>query len=529
MRTWLWLVALAALLTTRLPALVEPVGNDQQIYLYVADRMLAGEVPYVDAWDQKPPGVFFIYAALRRLWPHPQVVAIADLAAAVVMTFALVGLGRRTGRPQVGYIAAALALLFGHPGLTRIGGVYVRGQCETFIAPAVAVAVLMLARDRRHRRHLLAAGAALGAAFWLKYNALAYALPAMVAVVAWRPSAPSTTHNATRELAWVALGFGVVAAAVLSYFAWHRALGELWVSTVLYNLGYSGETYAGGLSGALGYLWAMLIDRVRADLLWFLGTLGLVALLVIDRIRHRQIAALAATWLAATIGSILINGARDLPQYFVQAVPAFSFAAACGLATAWQKGRPWQIAIAGLVVLGLWKVGVEQPSLAGWRWGGIPQIASNVQLDLDFVRGRLSRDTFLARFKGAQKYDALAIERLTEHVRLTTRAEDRILVFGFAPGVYVESGRRGASRFFWSRPVVVEFAAERPKYGSRGLLFDLIAHPPALVALQKKDWEPGDANSREFFENTPALRDWLTEGFVLDDDTPIFTVWKRRS
>jgi 4-amino-4-deoxy-L-arabinose transferase-like glycosyltransferase len=46
-------------------------GRDQGIYAVVADTMLAGGMPYRDAWDSKPPG-FFLVCALARglLGPH---------------------------------------------------------------------------------------------------------------------------------------------------------------------------------------------------------------------------------------------------------------------------------------------------------------------------------------------------------------------------------------------------------------------------------------------------------------------------
>ena len=31
---------------------------------------MSGGVPYVDAWDQKPPGVYFVYGLLRTFWPY---------------------------------------------------------------------------------------------------------------------------------------------------------------------------------------------------------------------------------------------------------------------------------------------------------------------------------------------------------------------------------------------------------------------------------------------------------------------------
>jgi hypothetical protein len=43
-------------------------GRDQGIYAVVARTMLDGGVPYRDAWDFKPPGISFGYAAARMLF-----------------------------------------------------------------------------------------------------------------------------------------------------------------------------------------------------------------------------------------------------------------------------------------------------------------------------------------------------------------------------------------------------------------------------------------------------------------------------
>jgi hypothetical protein len=185
--------------------------------------------------------------------------------------------------------------------------------------------------------------------------------------------------------------------------------------------------------------------------------------------------------------------------------------------------------VAALVLaLGLWRVGSEPPGITGLRWGGLPQLIQNVRFDTAYLLNQVPRTDYLARFRGGQKYDATAVADLVEHVRARTLPSDRILVFGFAPGVYVDSGRISASRFFWSRPVIVEFAASSPGYGSAGLLADLRETGPAIVALQKRDWFPDVQNSMDFFLSHDALRRWLMAGYQLDQDTPTFSVWRRQ-
>lgn len=528
-RTGVWVLAILALLALRAPAWVAPVGSDQYLYLYVADRLLEGGVPYVDAWDQKPPAVFFVYGLLRSVWPGSSVVALADMAAAAAMAWALIALGRQTIDRQAGWIAAGLALLFGHPSISRLSGVYIRGQCEAFIAPALTWSLVLLTRPNRERRHVVLAGVLFGLAFWLKYNALAYAAPLWLAILLWPGCATDRSRTRIEVAALGLAGFLIPSAAVLVYFGAHGALLDLWLATIDYNLQYSRETYRTGLGGALAYIVTMPIAHARVDFLWFLGLAGgalFAAATAVSASSDRRVVMLAATWMAAAVLSIAVNGARDLPQYFVQAVPAFAFAAAAGSAAALRAGSAWAAGFAAVALLGLWKVGVDAPSLAGFRWGGVPQLVENVRFDARYLTGAVDTRTYLARFKGVQKYDALATYDLTALVERTTDPSDRILVFGFAPGVYVESHRKSASRFFWSRPVIVEFAADRPGFGSAGLAADLERHRPALVALQKKDWTD-DEQSADFFLTSPVLRDWLASNYTFHADDGVFSVWRR--
>ncbi|MCC6990138.1 MAG: hypothetical protein IT181_14125, partial [Acidobacteria bacterium] len=264
------------------------------------------------------------------------------------------------------------------------------------------------------------------------------------------------------------------------------------------------------------------------DLLWFLGGAGcLIALAGRDR-WHRRTALVAAGWFAAAILSIALNGARDLPQYFVQAGPALAFLTATGTAAALAGGRLLKTLAIAVAVLGVWRVGT-QPPVGGLRWGGLPEAYENIRFDLQYMRGRIDRHAYLARFTGAQKYDAAESDALAALVRETTTPDETIFVFGFAPAVYLEAERLSASRFFWSRPVVLEFAADEPGYGSRGLLADLQAAEPAIIALQKQDWGgPRELDSEAFARQTPHLREWLDAHYALERDTPFFAVLRRR-
>lgn len=514
----LWWALIGLLLLSRVPSLAQPAGGDQGLYTYAASRIADGAVMYRDVWDQKPPGIAFLYSILLRVWPHESVVPGADLAAAAAVACLLIALGRRRYTPTVGFAAASLFLLLGDPYLHRLSGIYVRGQTEPFISVAVTAALVLLASRHRRTWHFVTAGALLAGAFWLKYNALAYALPMAVATWGWRDEGRNR-NGLARDLACMAGGFTAVTAVVLLYFAVTGALLDLRIATLDYNIRYSEETYEGA-GGALRYLFVLPLERARVDLLWFIGGIG-AALLVLRRSWPASMQ-VALSWTSAAVLSIAVNGSRGLPNYLVQADPPLALTAAMGLALLASSGRVIRVVVGALLVLGLWRVGAEAP-VWGMRLGGIPNLVENLRYDLQGFSGRLTRDDYLQRFKG-QKHDAEENERLSAFIRSRTSPSDPVFVFGFSGGsVGWKSERVSPTRFYWSRPVLIEFDAERPGYGSSGLLRDLQTRPPALVVLQREEWQ-----SERFFLATPPLRDWLHAGYVLDHETPMFSVWRRR-
>lgn len=514
-----WILSLLVLLSIRLPSLVQPAGGDQGLYAYAGQRILAGDVMYRDAWDQKPPGIAFTYALLSRVWPHESMVPAADLVAAAATASLLVVLGRRRYSEGVGFGAASLFLLLGDPYLQRMSGIYVRAQCEPFIALAVTAALTVLARPAPRGRQFVMAGMALAAAFWLKYNAAAYALPVAAATWAWGQEPSGGWRPFLRNLALVASGFAAVSAAIIGYFTVNGALMDLRLATIDYNVRYSNETYDSPAS-VVWYLSTMPLERARVDMLWLVGGIG--GALLLRRALSERSAPVALAWMVGAVASIAINGSRGLPNYFVQAAPALALAGSAGLATL-ADARAWaRSAVALLLLVGLWRVGSDR-FVWGFRFASLPGLIENVGYDLRRVRGRIDREAYLSRFRG-QKHDALENHRLVQYIRRTTVPGDPVFVFGFSGGsVCWKSGRISSSRFYWSRPVFIEFAAEREGYGSAGLLADLQRRPPAVVALQKEDWR-----SQNFFMTTDRLRSWLEGGYVREYETSMFSVWRRK-
>lgn len=506
----LFLALACVLLAVRLPSLVQPMGADQGLYAYVGDRILDGGLPYRDGWDQKPPAIHLTYAAMRGVWPHGSAVPAADLLMAAVAALLLWRLGAIVASASVGQSAALLFLLFANPSFARLGGVSVRAQCETFIAVAVTGAFLLLAsgRSRPALWKLTAAGVLFGLAFTFKYNAAVYVGAGVFALFLWKRLTPAA-------LGALAVGFVIPVAAFAAWFAGGHALRTAYDATITYNLRYSGETYAGPVH-AVTYLLTFPMRHARVDALWLIGAGG-CAVLLMAAVRARERLAVVA-WVAAACLSIAINGSRDLPQYFVQAGPPLALAGAWAGSLLWTRWR--MVNVAGALIL----------AVAVWRVNDFPKLFENTWHDVRYAAGRTSPDEHLARYgdRTTRKYSALAVAQLGAFLRTHSDPRERVYVFGFSCGAYVEADRASASRFFWSRPVIAGFKGGHPGYGVSGLLEDLRHSVPAVVALQQRDWFPDVDDSAHFFMTNPALAGWLRASYERVEAVPGFDVWVKR-
>ena len=104
----------------RVPFVGLPLERDEGDDAYVAWRMLEGDVPYRDAFDQKPPGIYAVYAALFALGPRSGV-AIHLLLYAWTAACALVLhrlLRELAGATAAAFAVLAFALLAADPRLT---------------------------------------------------------------------------------------------------------------------------------------------------------------------------------------------------------------------------------------------------------------------------------------------------------------------------------------------------------------------------------------------------------------------------
>jgi hypothetical protein len=439
--------AAIAFVFVRAPFVSVPFERDEGEYAYIAQRILAGEVPYRDAFDQKPPGVFFVYAgAFLLLGQSIESIHLVMYAWTAATALVLFGCVRRLADGLAGCFAVLVfATASADPRLAANAA-----NTEIFMLLPMVASVYCMVRALQTQsrfRWWLFCGALAAAACWFKQVAATNALyvAAVPAVAALRGRLRACGGLAAGATLATAPGLLALAAAG----AWHPFVDAV----LLHNLQYSQTNSIAVVGELLAYRLAQ-----QAPSLGVFWALAAVALLFPKLIGRRSWALLAG-WLVASAAGVSV-GFFFRPHYFVQALPAIAAlsGAVLGVAAARLLARP-RIWAATLGSAALTALVVAPPILANAP-----------------IRGAGSPAAISREIYGMNPFpESLEIGK---YIRRTSGPDDRVYIIGSEPQILFYAGRPSATRYIFfypltgnypgvlerQRDVVAEVAAARPLY-----------------------------------------------------------------
>jgi hypothetical protein len=434
-------------------------GLDQGIYAAVAGVMQEGGAPYRDAWDFKPPGVFFVYAVARGvLGDAMSAVRWLEVAGLVSLIAAFAIYSRRfLASVWPGLLGGALAVS-GHVWL----GFWHTAQPESFGVVLIAWA-LVLATTR-------ASSARLQALAWAGAGAT-YTLAALLKPPLGGGILVSFAFAVRRAGPRVpALAFGAGAAAplllALVYFTAKDALGDMREALFVFVPAYTAINYQSGNLLVFGFR-ALVFLLVRFSPL---NPLGLLLLVVLPRLapREREGALHVLLVLLFCLLGVALQG-RFFAYHYGAVVPLVALLAGWGL---WKLVRLSERFALGAVGLSLALFFLlNSVGLEGWIPGGFWERARRIDAGHDYTAPQ---------------------RRVAAWLRANTRPDDAIYVWGFQPMLYELSRRRPASRFVYNAPQRAPWFRER---GRDALMRDLAEVPPAAILVESGDVHPGTAGT----------------------------------
>ena len=525
---WLALAIILVLLQA-IPNISYPLGRDQATYCLIGRGLTHGQALYRDLWDNKPPGIFYIYALIVKIFgPAMWSAGLVDILWLLAISILLFSFTER----MLGKTGAALAVVVNSAMHVR-AGYWDAGQPETFLMLFVFAGYLLLAGNgRKQWLRSACAGALFAAAFWVKYNAIAFLPILFMAFFFAVENLESHPVRMKLEIRWrerhlaaisFAAGF-LVLSAVLLILIWHGGSWNAFLEEHFEVL----PRYSAFAFPETRHYWLWAAGRVKEWLGVWTECAALAALTIAWNRNHlRQ---LAPAFIGAACGvAALALQIRYQPYYFETCYPFFAIFWAYLALQACQSTRHlaqrfarrnWQVArilvwgvLGSLIALCLpgpvVRMIVNYKALAAWHHN-----PSSFYADYTWP--------------GAAEHfrDALHV---VNYLKRNSSSVDEIYVWGNEPLIYYLSGHQPPTRFVWNLALIAPW---RLSGWRQELVQDLDRSRPDFIIVARDD-EVHDLSgiyqdSEEALQSFSALRIYVGSHYRPCQNYPTFEIYCRK-
>ena len=512
-RLWLF-AALFFVLIRAVPNISYPIGRDQATYCVIGQGLLNGQQLYRDLWDNKPPGIFGVYALVVKAFGHVMwSVGLIDILWLLLISYFVFRFAER----YLGTGAAVIAVVVSATWHANIGYVNA-GQPECFLMALVFLSFFTASSNAPWpMTRQFAAGLLLGAAFWLKYNALAFfPLVAVVPCVDWAhiDSSPRRIRLLISGRIWckrtgaLLAGFLCAVVAVLAYFRWAGSWASL--KEVQFQVL---PRYAAIAVERIPHIWLL---PVGATLVYLGGWTVLATAASILMAEKRGLAGLLPVLAAAAMGFTVTASQLRFPPYaFETSFPFFAMvwgyfsvnlytmlrSAARSPASRTQMAA--RAAAVGLAAVLLWFPVRGEVRSAWQRYRDLGAWMQNPQ-------------GFYAHYAGVH----FNIEHLPgkfaviKELQKSLKPDDGVFVWGTDPLIYFVTGKQPPTRFVSNLALISPWG---PPAWREELIRDLSRSRPTFIVVSQNDQVPDIAfthlDSEQYLSVYTSLGNFISASY----------------
>jgi len=502
--------------------LMFPFGRDQGIFAVIADTILAGGMPYRDAWDVKPPLIFYLYALAQYLVGRRMVaIRIFEVIGLLSLYFPFRTIGRDFYHSrEAGIFGWALA------ALAYAGADYWHtGQAESFGA-MITIWALGVTVDRAPRLGRAVAWAAMGflfgICFLLKPNLALSAVPC-AAYAGWSEWRRTGAIWRAPVPALIAAASALAPIAGFAAWFWLRGAWDPMYETCLHHA----AAYAGVSWKAAGETHSGLTSVVTGTLMFFLMRLpmivvvGLAVAILIRRGASDEIA--AASLLGAMIGLQLAGvavQAKFFGYHYAVAVMLCAVVAGGGFAAIWERSREggaWAKIRFAVIVLA---VGIVFPAMLpeSGSFHALPNFWRRSAIRTGWLLGvgpAHTRDELDQRLYQSYSTDPVAYRMTAAVIDRVAHPHDSVFIWGYEPVIYWLAERPHASRYVCDYPLRADWQQAQLR---ATLMRELEAAHPAVIVVEAGDFAPdivgNNMDSMQSLKAFPQLNDYLSGYFT---------------
>jgi hypothetical protein len=512
-----WLVVLFACSQI----LMFPFGRDQGVYAVIADRILAGGMPYRDAWDIHPPGLYYVYALAEWLFGHRMVaLRILEVIGLLSLYFPFRTIGYSLYESwEAGIITWALAAL-----AYAMSEYWYTGQSES-VGAILTIWAVGFSVDSASPLGRIGTWAAMGLLF-----GLCFVLKPQLALTALPCAAYAGWIEWRRTGSALCAGYPALVGAAASVIPIGACLAWLWVHGAW---GAMYETYVHYAPAYTALKWKPLAPVFGAFTIW-VSTVGLF----IKRLPAIVIIGLAATFLwrqrgvcrrpaglllgtAIAFQLLAVGIAGKLFEYHYFAALFLSvIVAGDGLAKLWKRyvngSRVGALIFCALVV-------VPGLILPAHRHSPPPETGATQFWRRSATRTawllgigpKLTRQQLNGQLYNLYDTNLTDYEETAKLVDTITRSDDSIFIWGSESVIYWLANRRPASHFVHDFPLRVSWDQERSR---ASLIRELKEGHPAVIIEEAGDFAPdivgNGMDSMESLRTFPQLEDYVNKYFT---------------
>lgn len=415
-----WLLAIAAVTALlRIPYLFEPLWyRDEAIYLTIGQQILRGDLLYVDVFDHKPPGVYYVAAGALAIFGHSvAAIKVALLGWSLASLAAVYALGvRLLDRSAAIWAAGIFALLVTPPWL----------EGEIFGSEPLMILTTCLGMLLGLRGRPFLAGICFGASLLFKVPAILdfggfFVFTALGIERGYERQTLSALARLTAGLATPVL-------LTIVFFGVQGALPDYYEAVLTYNVNYTGT--GNHLVFEHGRL---VLNAVLPALL--VAALGFLAY---RRWRTGEGHAPGALqfvllWLAFAFYGVLLGG-RPYEHYLLQAAAPFALLAAL---TVTRVGVSRYAGTAALLVVSAVTIGRDFHLGRDFYFSYYPNF-------IEYATGTKSFDDYAFHLDGYTPGNY----RIADFLRQDSGgADEPIYVYTHEPAIYFRSGMDPASKY----------------------------------------------------------------------------------
>ncbi len=487
------------------PIALYPFGRDQGAFAAVADVIARGGVPYRDAWEIKPPGIYYLFWGVFELLGRSMfAVRLFDVLWTLAAAALLFIIGKRLWSFWSGVFGALLFLARYALGFDF----WHTTQGDGFASlPLAAAAVLVIAAEERRRPlFALICGALIGVAMTFKPTlGLFLLLPCLAALTT--PDEP--LRSRLYRLFSYVLGCVIFLVAVGIVMAAQGGLHDMIAIVIKWNQEYA------ALSSPTPLFIKILVQTTRFLLggnYWILKLIGLLAIMATFHLARNRVGDrfwwLVPTWALLMLAGVWIQDKYHAYHWLPVLLPV-------GL-----------LAGHGVVIIGSWLNRIAGRAARPLAAAGLALLAfllttawlAQFRFPLAYLNGRMPQEAFLAEYRdrASQDFSFAADLQVAAFLNQNTAPGTPVYIWGFEPLVYFLADRPSASRFITLQPLVTPWS---PPEWRKELIADLERTRPPFILVLHNDVFPwvttsmlDSAGQLEYF---PKLRTLLAENYLL--------------